>query len=181
MPTLKTSLTFLHVSELKDIASKLSLPTDGKKMPLIQRILHFLDTGTILHSPEIPDISKARKGTHYPLAPSTLILKNSYKNDLATRLFFKKIIGEYFHFTAFGIDWINEKWLAGNPPTYQEFADMWKSEYARRKVNPTAPKEEWAYINFVQKYGDAPHDEIIRAWNEERTKHVENVGCLLNL
>jgi len=56
---------------------------------------------------------------------------------------------------------------------------MWKVEYARRKANPAAPKEEWAYINFVQKYGDASHDEIVCAWNLERAKHVENVKNIL--
>ena len=178
---LQTSLTFLYTSELRDVALKLSLPVTGRKIELIQRILHFHNTCEILHSPKIPDISKATKGTRYTLAPNTLILKKSYKNDLPTRLFFKKIIGEYFHFTAFGIDWINERWLAGNPPTYQEFADMWKAEYARRITNPPAPKEEWAYINFVQKYGDASRDEIVRAWNEERARHAKIVKRLFNL
>ena len=179
MTNLKESLTFLHVSELKTILEKRRLPIDGKKMALIHRILHFLETGKIIHFPKIPDISKARKGGDYTLTPNTLMLKNSYKNDLATRLFFKKLIGEYFHFTAFGIDWINEKWLAGNPPTYREFADMWKVEYARRQANSAAPKEEWAYINFVQKYGNAPHNEIVNAWNKERARHVEIVKSTL--
>lgn len=180
---LKKSLTFLHIPELRDILENLVLPTDGKKIALIYRIVHFLETGKILHSPKIPEVSKARKGIDYPLEPTTLILKNAYKNDLVTRLFFKKLIGEYFHFTAFGIDWINEKWLAANPPTYQEFADMWKVEYARRKANPKAPKEEWAYINFAQKYSkeykNASHREIIQAWNQERARNVEIVQRIL--
>ncbi len=62
-----------------------------------------------------------------------MILKGSYKNDLKTRLFFKNIVGDHFHFTAFGIDWINEKWMEGNPPTYRDYATMWQSEVDRRK------------------------------------------------
>ena len=173
---IKTSLLYLHVAELKDILLQFKLPIDGKKIALIQRIIHFFETGNVLHNPKIPEISKARPGMNYPLLSETLILKDAYKNDLVTRMFFKKLIGEYFHFTAFGIDWINERWFVGNPPTYKEFADMWQAEYARRKNSKASPKEEWAYINFTQKHieanRNASHDEIVGAWNAERARHV---------
>lgn len=63
-------------------------------------------------------------------------------------MFLKKLIGDYFHFTAFGVDWVDERWMDGNPPTYQEFVDMWRAEYKRRQETPANPKEEWAYINL---------------------------------
>ena len=43
-------------------------------------------------------------------------------------------------------------WQATPPPPFQEFAQMWQSEYIARKQGPAVPKAEWAYINFVQKY-----------------------------
>ncbi len=177
---LKQSLVFLRVEELKHICENLSINDKGKKGAIIARILHYIETGEIILEPKFPEISKARKGGVYPLHPDTLILKGSYKNDLKTRIFFKKLVGEYFHFTAFGIDWINDLWLQGNPPTYKEFADMWVVEYDKRKNLGTTPKVEWAYINFIQQYikdyPNAPRAAITKAWEVERQKHLKIVS-----
>ncbi len=174
---LETSLNFFHVEELKDIALKLSLPKKSKKGALIHRIVHFLRTGDTKSDSEIPTISCAKRGQEYPLTSNTLILKGAYKNDLATRLFFKKLIGTYFHFTAFGIDWVNERWLEGNPPTYQEFADMWIKEYTRRKEEGSQPKHEWAYINLAQKFmkehPNGSKKDLLEAWDRTRKKNLE--------
>ena len=180
---LKTALDFLHVEELKVICTGLSIPDKGKKGQIILRILHFIETGTIITEPKIPNVSLAKLGQEYDLAPNSLILKGAYKNDLLTRNFFKKLIGSYFHFTAFGIDWINEKWLAGMPPTYQEFADMWVGEYKRRKSEGSCPKTEWAYINFVQNFikinPNTTKDRILKAWEAKRIKQKEIVNDIL--
>ncbi len=45
------------------------------------------------------------------------MLYDAYKNDLATRNFFKKLI----NFTAQGIDQLREHWLADNPPPCADF------------------------------------------------------------
>lgn len=176
---LKNSLTFLHVGELRDLALRLSLVDKGNKMELILRVLHFLQTGTKLTAPKFPENSCAKRGQIYPLQPSGLMLKGAYKNDLKTRLFFKELLGEHFHFTAFGIDWLNERWMQGDPPTYQEFADMWKQEYERRKSTAVAPKEEWAYINFVQNFlkhaPEASRATIHHAWECERQRHKAKI------
>jgi hypothetical protein len=179
--TLKQSLNFLHVEELRDICTKFAINNAGKKGQIILRILHFLKTGEVLSEPKIPAISCGRSPSI--IDPDQHILKGSYKNDLRTRIFFKNLIGDYFHFTAFGIDWINERWFAGDPPTYKEFADMWVKEYARRKKFGTTPKDEWAYINFVQQFiaeqPNASSEAILEAWNMERKRNVEIVKSLL--
>lgn len=93
------------------------------------------------------------------------------------------MIGSHFHFTAFGIDWINEKWMEGNPPPYQEFADMWVKETKRRKHSPVAPKAEWAYINFVQSYSQkAPNtskSDVNQAWKIARQKRKAMVSEII--
>ena len=90
-------------------------------------------------------------------------LNKSQKSSLPSRV---------FHFTAFGIDWINQRWLVGNPPTYQEFAEMWQQEYSFRKQNKVAPKVEWAFINFTKEYlakkPQATQTELHQAWQKER-------------
>ncbi|HQS84703.1 MAG: hypothetical protein B7Y25_07240 [Alphaproteobacteria bacterium 16-39-46] len=183
--SLKESLNFLHMEELKEICTKLLLPTQEKKGALILRILHFIEFGKVIKAPKIPDISCARRGENYPLHPTTCILKGNYKNDLTTRLFFKKLIGEHFHFTAFGVDWLNNRWIQGKPPTYQEFADMWTNEIKRRKEEGSHPKEEWAYINFTQKFmrqnPNSQRHELLEAWEKERQRQKENVTKIMQM
>jgi len=181
---LKESLLFLHVDELKNVAIRLSLVDKGNKMAIIMRILHFLETGLKLTIPKFPEKSCCKRGGSYSLGENELMLKGAYKNDLKTRSFFKQLIGNYFHFTAFGIDWLNERWMKGNPPTYQEFAEMWQEEYQKRKEMPVAPKEEWAYINFVQKNllnsPTATRESVNSAWEYERQRHKTNVYDWIN-
>lgn len=180
----KESLMFLHVEELRELALRLCLEGKGNKMVVINRILHFLETGQKLTVQKLPEISRSKRGLIYPLEKDTLMLKGSYKNDLKTRMFFKKLIGAHFHFTAFGIDWLNERWMDGNPPTYQEFANMWQEEYQKRKEMPVAPKAEWAYINFVQKFilssPEASRECVHQAWESERQQHKNYIYDRLN-
>lgn len=179
----KKSLLFLHVDELKEVATQLSLSDKGNKMAIILRILHFMQTGQRLVSPRFPEESCAKKGAICVLDANALMLKGVYKNDLKTRLFFKQLIGPHFHFTAFGIDWLNERWMKGDPPTYQEFAVMWQEESQKRREIAATPKEEWAYIHFVQQfllmYPIATRESVNRAWNEERQKHKDRIADFL--
>lgn len=176
---LKESFNYLKMQELKSLINRFSLENKGKKGELIDRLLHYLYTGKKLTSKKFPEASLAKPGKIYPLAPKTLMLKDAYKNDLETRLFFKKLIGDHFHFTAYGIDWLNERWQKGKPPTYREFADMWQKEYIERKSKRAAPKEEWAYISFVQDFLDhcpnSSRTKIMTAWKNERIKHRDFV------
>lgn len=179
---LEESLYYLNVNELKHYCFKLELSVQGKKAVLVKRIVHFLATGEKLVNPQYPknSCSVQKQGV---LKPEALMLKGSYKNDLKTRLFFKALIGEHFHFTAFGIDWLDERWLAGNPPTYQEFAGMWQEQYKVRQYAPVAAKTEWAFIRFVQAYlqkHQATKEELHSAWFCEREKHVHNVQQFFN-
>ena len=179
---LNQSIWYLHVEELKEIAVQLGISDKGAKGAVIARILHFLQSGEELVMPKFPAVSCAKKGVFQQLSPKSLMLRGAYKNDLAARLFFKTLIGEHFHFTAFGIDWLNERWLQGNPPTYQEFADMWMAETERRLHEKAAPKQEWAYIRFVQKYmedhPETSREELMQSWFAERDRHK---NCFFNL
>lgn len=180
------ALYYLKMAELKKICNQLDLPDSPPKGQMIDRIKYFLSTGKILKTQVIPEISKAsyfakpskdrKKNQHYPLKPDTLMLKGAYKNDAQTRAFFKTLIGDHFHFTAFGIDWLNEHWMQGRPPTYQEFATMWQKEVDKRKHEKPAPKKEWAYITFVQNYMEkhpnASKAEVTTAWNKIRAEKV---------
>lgn len=181
---LNHSLTYLKIPELRELCALYSIPDNGKKNVLIERIIHFSVTGKVLPAEEIPVNSRAKKGELYPLHPEALIVKGAYKNDLKTRIFMKSLVGPHFHFTAAGIDWIHERWMKGCPPTYREFADFWKKDHQARRISKPAPKKEWAYINYVQRYlEEKPHaskKEITDAWNTEREKQVKIAKSLLS-
>lgn len=167
---LQDALHYMKMAELKKAARMLGLPDKGKKAHLIDTILIFIKNGQIIEVPQIPAQSRARSHPIQPLAPSSLMLYGEYKNDLNTRNFFKKLIGQHFHFTAFGIDWLNERWLKGDPPTYQQLADFWQEEYAQRKKEKPQPKDEWMFIRFMQKMEKenpgARKDDLLDAWKQ---------------
>lgn len=177
---LKEALSHLHVHELEQQLELLHLSTKGfNKKELIDRLMHYVCTGKELPPLEIPAASKATPGKVYPLAPDTLILHGAYKNDAQTRDFFKSLIGEHFHFTTYGIDWLRERWLEEDPPTYAEFAEYWQDDYEDRTLNKRAPKQEWAYNRFTQEFMKAnpktSKAEFLAAWEEKRKQYVELV------
>lgn len=177
------ALHYLHVAELKNVCIKLGFKPHGAKGAIIEQIMLFIKTGNIPSKKIMPIQSKAQKNIIYPLAPETRMLYGSYKNDACTRAFFKQLIGNHFHFTAAGIDWLNERWMNGNPPTYQEFAQFWQDTHEKRKRKKPTPKKEWAYINFIQHYlkqkPDASQHEITTAWEAYRKQQVIQVNKLL--
>jgi hypothetical protein len=117
------------------------------------------------------------------LAKDTLMLFGSYKNDLKTRIFFKNWIGQHFHFTARGIDWLKSRWLSGNPPTYLEFSEFWQEDYLRSQLegNPN-PKIELRYNNFTKekvKEGILDKKEIVKLWKLKKEEAKNKVYCFL--
>ncbi len=184
MKELFDALHFMNMKELRDLCKTYNIPWQEGKAELIKKIMHFLKTGTVLPAKTIPAISRAQKCMNYPLAENTPVLYGAYKNDLKTRIFFKKLIGPHFHFTAFGVDWINARWHDGNPPTYKEFAQMWQKEYELRKKTKAQPKKEWALLTFMQEYQhhhpDASKQQVMAAWKKEREMQVKHARELLS-
>ena len=177
---LHDALHYMNMKELRDLCDDLKISHIGMKAVMIERIMHFIKKGEILAEPVIPEVSRAKKKQVVLLKPESLILYGSHKNDLATRLFLKRLIGEHFHFTAVGHDWIRARWLEGNPPTYQEFADFWQEA---KRTNAVCPKQEWAYLTFIQRFTQknpkASRPEITWAWEVERQKRVEQVAMIV--
>ncbi len=180
---LKCALLYLHVSELKDTCAQLNISKAGEKKALIERIITYVNKKKVVPPNQFPTISHAQKGVIYPLTPKGLILYGNYKNDHKTRMFMKELVGEHFHFTSFGIDWIKEEWYLGSRPTYAEFAQFWQNEYIKRKEKPVAPKPEWAYINFIQSYlakkPKSSNQELRREWELVRKENIKKAKTIL--
>lgn len=168
------ALHYMNISELRNSCRQLALPDAGNKGELIERIMSYIQSGVVVAKKEFPAVSRTKSYPPQSLSPQSLILHGAYKNDAQTRALFKSLVGNHFHFTAFGIDWLNERWLTGNPPTYQEFADYWIQETDRRKHQKAQPKKEWAYINFLQQaiqtHPNASKDALMEIWKRIRSE-----------
>jgi len=179
------ALLYLNMRELKNMSLHFRLPIQNEKIKLIESIELYLTTGKITTQQQIPTASKAKPKTVYPLAPETIILKGSFTNDLKTRIFLKSLIGNHFHYTAYGIDWIKEQWVQGTPPTYAQFATYWQQEYQKRQITKAPMKVEWAYLNFLDRYQKqhptASKSQAIGAWKIERAVQVEKIKKILKL
>jgi hypothetical protein len=183
LDALYNALHFMKMAELKKGFYILSLPELGKKGELIERIITFIKTGQVKELQKIPSQSLAKNYPSQSLHATSLMLYGSYKNDLQTRKFFKELIGPHFHFTAFGIDWLNEHWLQGNPPTYQEFARYWIGETKRREKIKAEPKKEWAYISFLQRMiverPQASREQLMQGWKKLQADKARSVFKIL--
>ncbi len=181
---LKDTLHYMKMAELRKACLTLSLPEKGKKALLIERILTFIKERIVILVPQVPVASLAKNHPIQSLSPSSLMLYGGYKNDLKTRNFFKKLIGPHFHFTAFGIDWLNDHWLQGNSPTYQEFADFWVQETTRRKQEKPKPKDEWMFIRFMQQMEkeepESKQEDLLHAWKQVQWQKREEGFQLLD-
>ena len=177
-------LYYLTMPQLRGWCEHFKLPKTGKKVFLIDLLKHYLQTGELLVKPVIPSVSRAKRGLPLELRPDAHILYGSYKNDLRTRLFLKSLVGKHFHYTAHGIDWINERWMEGKPPTYKEFARFWQKEYEARKINKRPPKKEWKLINFAlgyaQKHPNASRDQVMQVWKDEQADAARRVQTIFS-
>ena len=178
------ALHYMNMKELRGECESLHIKSGGKKADLIKTIFDFVIHGRNPVSKSIPEVSKAKAKSTYSVSENSLILKGAYKNDAKTRAFFKKLIGPHFHFTAFGIDWIEERWIKGKPPTYGDYAKMWQEEYQRRKTEEAKPKKEWAYLSFIQRMlkinPNATRIQVVREWKKVRLNQVKLAQSILD-
>ena len=159
------NLCFLKVTELKDLCTHFKLNNAGSKLTMVSRLYAFKTNTPEPVSPQIPTISKAKRGCTYPLHPDTLILFGAYKNDAVTRAFFKTLCGSHFHYTGRGTDWIRGRWLAGTPPTYREYADFWLSDTGKYS------SDALQYCKFIEQNGF--NKNVRELWLAEREKRKQ--------
>jgi hypothetical protein len=183
---LDESMLYLNISELNKITKHFKLPNLKRKNDLIENIITFVTTGTV--SIQRPAQIKKPKNyvQHAELTPQTQMVQGIYKNGTKEREFLEKLIGNHFHFTVFGLEWLAEQWENDISPTYQEFADMWVREYMLYKSGMKQyHKQEWQYINFVKNFiaenPNATQKNILSEWKKHRLLHKERVLQILNI
>lgn len=177
--TLQKSIYFLKIEELKSIAQKLELSSQGKKIDLINQIFQYFR----IKEASLPEINskllpKKHKGK---VGSDTHIIPNEYTNGKKSRAIFKELIGDHFKFTSYGMDWIKLCWQHDIYPSYKDFATYWIKETARRKAGESfqsAPTNR--RVIFFRENKGMNKVALEKAWVKERARNAKVVSDLVN-
>jgi SAP domain-containing new25 len=167
---LHEAIYYLRMDELRLACRQLRLQARGQKRELVQRILSALGGQAVTSVASLK--RQARSHERQTYKNSARMMPGSYTNGAAARAFFKNAIGPHFHFTVYGMDWIQARWAVGEHPTFSQFVTYWNREYAARKAGKDfATKPELARVRFLraQKRRGPVSKSILEAlWLEER-------------
>ncbi|MFP7494825.1 DUF6434 domain-containing protein [Terribacillus saccharophilus] len=147
------------------------LPVSGSKMEITARIESFLRNGTI-EKPKQKQ-SRRRKKTADVLSRSTIITEE-HRCSQHVRAFFKKEIGEHFHFSTYIQNYFREN--IGK--TYEDAIAAWHEEEIRKK-DPAYKKDiapQFEYNRFIHNFFSNPanigktRSQAIDAWNKKKSR-----------
>lgn len=145
------------------------LSTTGSKIELTERIYQFLKTGC-----KKDQITKSAKKTLDSINRLTLDTPViNYKNDAITRQFFKKHIGNHFHFNSYLRKFTNKSLI--EKLTYGDLIKGWIAEEARKKSPDYKANidKQFQYNQFIQDFfineKNKTLQDAIKAWNLVKT------------
>eukprot|EP00392_Amoebophrya_sp_AT5.2_P006986 g6998.t1 len=188
MQGLETALYYLHVPELREVCSgTLKILDKGAKNLLVQRVVAYLrhyprEKPVLASLRSFPPEAGRRAGEDagpsdrfQPTRVENLMAHKVYKNDARHREFFVRQIGPQFHFTAAGIEWLNERWLQGVRPTFQEYIEYWKEtneELKNSGKKPSAGFQTLQFNQFQTRHGSKGwnREKLLEEWSKERTE-----------
>ncbi len=141
-----------------------------RKGIVIDRIVHFLKTGTIKPATIFRKEVVASKPLDRAPVELDRIFYRQYKNhDDATLALMKHLTDGKFEFGAMAQETIRACWTRGEAPTYREFARHWE----RAVKEHDKPNPEWAFLTDRAK-GTADKD-----WKKLRSQKATAVLKLL--
>ncbi|MCC2625974.1 MAG: cytoplasmic protein [Burkholderiales bacterium] len=145
------------------------LSTTGSKIELTKRIYNFLETGS-----RDTQTKKSVKKTLDSINGLTLDTRViNYKNDAITRQFFKKHIGNHFHFNSYLRKFTNKNFI--DKLTYGDLIKGWIAEEARKKSSNYKANidKQFQYNQFIQDFfineKNKTLQDAIKAWNIVKT------------
>ncbi|MEO0335653.1 MAG: hypothetical protein AAF202_04635 [Pseudomonadota bacterium] len=171
------SIYYLKVDELKTISGELGATKKGAKADLIHAILLHLGISAAVKKPQSKKFAKYQG----PLKPEKYILPGHYTNGAASREKLRRLIGEHFSFTTFGMDWIKAQWAESSYPTFQQFAKFWQAEFNRRQAGGSFQSAMTnARVRFFRENKGLSKSQLEKGWEKERKRHKSRILELLN-
>ena len=183
---LLTDIYYLNSAELRGFCKARGIPytiriesPDGRftrskdadrKGVVIDRIVHFLNTGAI--KPATTFRRQAVSSKELARAPleSDRVRYGEYKNhDAATLNLMKQLTDGKFEFGAMAQEVLRACWSRNQAPTYREFARLWEKAVS----DHSKPNPEWAFLTDLSR-GTAGRD-----WRKLRSRKASAVLSLL--
>jgi hypothetical protein len=156
-------------AELLSFCSAEGLPCSGSKCELIQRIIHYLNTGEI----QVLQNKKPQSKFDWKKAPlyrSTVITDN-YTNGANVRAFFKREIGAHFRFNVPFIEWMKNNTGKTLEDAIEEWERIYKNKKDPKHSSTIAPQFEYnRYIrDFLNDNPNLKLKDAIKHWKIKRT------------
>lgn len=154
---------YWYRKELEDFCKENSIPILNGKIEISENIERFLTKKT---TKQKIIISKSKSPQKLPKSLNETMPSN-YSSSELYREFFKKHIGNHFHFTAYMM-----RYRKNNPDiSFQDFINEWTAEYERRKDSKYKPPimKSTQYNQYVRDFFGANPDkslqDCIKCWN----------------
>lgn len=178
LTNLTTVNDFLNYYWLKEelilFCKTYSLPSHGAKLELMERIKIFLTSGGILKDKTPKYASKNAKDSASPLTLDTPV--RHFKCDAKTADFFRKHIGNSFHFNAYLRQFSPNKLKNTENITYGELIKGWIVFEEQKKIagKKTEISPQFEYMRFIREFfineKDKTREDAIAAWHFIKTQ-----------
>ncbi len=175
--TLKDFKDFYWIQEeLVSFCRKIGINCSGGKIEIANRIVKYLKTGKI----EKKNTNKNRgtkKGIQRIPKNINEVIPDNYSSSQLFKKYFKSIIGQHFHFTAY-----MAKYMKDRPEiTFKRYINEWQAEYKRRKDKNYHPKimRSCEYNQYIRDFfKDNPKRtrvDAIKYWKIKKSLRGDNV------
>lgn len=160
--------------ELVAFCKDLSIPRNGSKQELTDRIYHYLTTGKILKTCYKTQTKRSGFVTGNPTLESKI--SDNYKNDATHRAFFKKVIGKHFKFNVPFIEWIKNT----SDKTYLDAVNEWKRIYQEKQSGKRYKiasqfKFNQYFRDFFLENPTLSRDDAITCWKHKKSLPTSNL------
>jgi len=153
------NIYYLNMQELREFCDAHGIPyaiyfetEDGRvrksrdadrKGIVIDRVLHFISTGTIKPRTIFPKSVVRFEPMRSAPTESDRIFYGQYKDSDSNLLrLMKQLTGGKFEAGAISQEVLRACWTRGAPPDYREFAKLW----LKAREDHTTPNPEWAFL-----------------------------------
>lgn len=180
------NIYYLNMQELREFCDARGIPyaiycetDDGRvrksrdadrKGIVIDRVLHFVNTGTIKPRTVFAKSVVRFEPMHSPPMESDRIFYGQYKDSDSDFLkLMERLTDSKFEAGAISQEVLRRCWTRGEAPTHREFAKLW----LKAREDHTKPNPEWAFLTDRAK-GIASAD-----WKQLRVKKASAALALL--
>ena len=162
---------YWYKKELVGFCNQNKLKTSGRKPELTERISYFLQNGCPPKTNNLRSPTNKKTIQALPRSIDEPIPENYTSSELY-RAYFKSIIGDHFHFTAYMM-----KYIKNNPGiTFRQYTNEWQAEHERRKDKNYKPDimKSCEYNQYIRDFflnnKDRSLKDAIECW-----KHIKSL------